>query len=138
MRILGIDCGSSSIKAVEMDSAFGRYDIHDYHELVLEPGTPVEEGVSKLLKNLPKPPDKTVVSLKSGQSTFRNLSLPTRDKKAIHAGVTFELEDDLPFPASESVHDFAILSQSKQGSVVHVAATLNRHIATQIEDNQKG
>ena len=32
MRIVGIDLGTSSIKAVEVDSAFGRFEIHDYHE----------------------------------------------------------------------------------------------------------
>src|SRR5690606_34092148 len=81
----------------------------------------VEAGIAQLLKSLPKSPDKVVVSLRSGQNTFRNLNLPTRDKKAIQAGVNFELEDDLPFPTDESVHDYAILSQAKQNSTVHVA-----------------
>ncbi len=137
MRILGIDFGSSSIKAVEMDSAFGRYDIHDYHEHTLTPGESFEESVGLLMKSLTKAPDRMIVSLPTGQSTFRNLVLPTRDKKAIQAGVGFELDDELPFPIEDCTYDFAVLTQSKQGSVIHVAATLKRHVISAIELCQK-
>ncbi len=133
MRILGIDIGSSSIKIVEVDSAFGRFDIHDYHESRVEPGVPIEETVSTLVKGLSKTPDRIVVSLPSGQTTFRNLQLPTRDKKAIQAGVKFELEDELPFPLEESLNDYAIINQTRQGSSIHVAATLKRHIVTALQ-----
>ena len=37
------------------------------------------------------------------QVTFRNLHLPTRDKKAIQAGVGFELDDELPFDSEKGV-----------------------------------
>jgi Tfp pilus assembly PilM family ATPase len=32
MKIIGVDLGTSSIKAVEIDSAFGRYEVQEYHE----------------------------------------------------------------------------------------------------------
>lgn len=138
MRILGIDWGSSSIKAVEMDSAFGRYDIHDYHEQSITPETPPEKALSQLISSLPKTPDRIIVSLPNSASTFRNLQLPTRDKKAIQAGVGFELEDELPFPTEESVLDYVILSQGKQGSYIHVAATIKKHLTSAIASWQGG
>ena len=129
MRILGIDLGSQSIKAVELDSAFGRYEIHDYHEVAVTPGQPAGESLSKLLGGLAKQPDRIAVAMRTGQLTFRNLNLPTRDKKAIQAGVGFELEDELPFSLEDSAYDYSILSQTKQTSHVHVAATLKKHVA---------
>ncbi len=136
MRILGIDLGSSSIKAVEMDSAFGRYDIHDYHERPVGADQSPEEAIIQLVKSLPKPPDRVVVSLGT-KSTFRNLQLPTRDKKAIQAGVGFEIEDELPFSAEESIFDYTVLSQNKQGSSIHVAATLKHYLSSALETWKK-
>jgi general secretion pathway protein L len=128
MRILGIDLGSQTIKAVEVDSAFGRYEIHDYHELNRQPGQPPGEALAQLVAGLAKKPDKIAVALRTSQVTFRNLNLPTRDKKAIMAGVGFELEDELPFSLEDAAYDYSMLSQSKQGSYLHVAATLKKHM----------
>ncbi|MCM2278703.1 MAG: pilus assembly protein PilM [Oligoflexia bacterium] len=133
MRILGIDLGSTSVKAVEIDSAFGRYEIRDYYEVKLEPEMTPAMALTRLMDGLPKAPDRIAVALPTRHLTFRNLKLPTRDRKAIQSSVGFELEDELPFPIDKSVYDYSILSQSKQGSVVHVAATLQRHLATSLE-----
>jgi type IV pilus assembly protein PilM len=38
------------------------------------------------------------------------------------------LEDELPFPTEDTVFDYSLISQSKQGSRVHVSATLKRHL----------
>ena len=128
MRILGIDLGSQSIKAVEVDSAFGRYEIHDYHEIARTPGQSLPDALAQLVTGLSKKPDKIAVALQTGQVTFRNLNLPSRDKKAIQAGVGFELEDELPFSLEDACFDYSMLSQTKQMSYVHVAATLKRHV----------
>ncbi|MFL5812363.1 MAG: pilus assembly protein PilM [Bdellovibrionia bacterium] len=129
MRILGIDVGSTSIKAVEIDSAFGRYEIHDYHEHPVPSGEDLLLALSRLMQALPKQPDRVAIALRAGQVTFRNIKLPTRDRKTIQSSIGFELEDDLPFPLEKTVYDYATVSQSKQGTQVHVAATLKTHIA---------
>jgi general secretion pathway protein L len=133
MRILGVDLGSSSIKVVELDSAFGRFEIHDYHEIPLEADSTPIQTVSRWIQNRPRSPDRLVAALPSPQSTFRNLQLPTRDKKAIQASVGFELEDELPFAVEQSAYEFVILSQTKSGSLVHVAVTLKDQIRAAIE-----
>ncbi len=128
MRILGIDLGSSSIKAVELDSAFGRFEIHDYHEIPIEPDSTPAETVTRWIQNRPRSPDRWVTALPSPNFTFRNLQLPTRDKKAIQSTIAFELEDDLPFPVEDTCYEFVILSNMKAGSLVHVAATLKEQV----------
>lgn len=130
MRILGVDLGSRSIKAVEVDSAFGRYEIHDYHEIMRQPGQPAGEALAQLVLTLAKQPDKISVAMRTSQVTFRNLVLPTRDKKAIQAGIGFELEDDLPFSLEDAQYDSSLLSQTKQSSTIHVATTLKKHVSS--------
>ena len=129
MRILGVDWGSHSIKAVEIDSAFGRFEIRDYHELQLEGSTEPGQVLQSLISGLPKKPDRVAVAMSSADVTFRNLQLPTRGKKAIQAAIGFELEDELPFPLEQAVYDYTAVSQSKNATLVHVAASLKKRIA---------
>ncbi|NDD92086.1 hypothetical protein EBZ37_08380, partial [bacterium] len=133
MRILGIDWGTNSIKAVEIDSAFGRYEIHDYREIEIPSGTDPSAAASQLLASLSQAPGRIVVSMRSDQVTTRNLHLPTRDRKAIQSGILFELEDDLPFPIEDMAHDSSVLSQIGQQSDVHVATTLKKHLVAEIQ-----
>lgn len=133
MRILGIDVGSTSIKAVELDSAFGRYEVHDYHEHPVAPGEDLILALTRLMQALPKQPDRIAIALRAGQVTFRNLKLPTRDRKTIQSSIGFELEDDLPFPLERTVYDYTTVSQTKQGTQLHVAATLKIHVAGTID-----
>lgn len=132
MRVVGMDVGSANIRVVEIDTAFGRYEIHDHHERALEPGVDPVHAVRELLAGLARKPDRLVLALPSRLSTFRSLSLPTRDRKAIAAGVAFELEDELPFPQDELHFDYSVLSQGRGGSIVHVAATLRKHVAARL------
>jgi type IV pilus assembly protein PilM len=124
MRILGLDIGSTSIKAVEVDTAFGRFEIHEYHEVRINPGESSIGVAGALIRSLPKSPDRIVVPLRANRVTLRNLKLPTRDKKAIQASVAFELEDDLPFEDDQASADFVILGNSGNESQVHVSAAL--------------
>lgn len=128
MRILGIDVGSYSVKIVELESAFGRYEIHDYYEQHIEPGTNPQEVVQKMLQALPKRTDRVAVALPTSSTTLRTLQLPIKDKKAIQSSVGFELDDELPFPTDQAAYDYSILSHHGQGTEVHVAATLQRHL----------
>src|SRR5688572_223891 len=129
MRVLGLDLGSTSVKAVEIDTSFGRYEIHDYHEEKITQGSNAFEAAGRLVRGLPKAPDRIVVGLPSGRVTFRNLHVPTKDRKDIQAAVAFELEDDLPFELDESVFDHSILSQGPEGTHLHIAATLRKYVA---------
>lgn len=125
MRILGIDIGSTSVKGVELESSLGRFVIQDYHERPLDPANPnPTQALADLILTLPKQPDKVVALLRTSATTFRNLTLPTKDRKALQAGVGFELEDELPFPSDQSLFDYSVLTTSKAGSQVHVTATL--------------
>jgi general secretion pathway protein L len=140
MKILGIDIGSTSIKAVELDSAFGRYEVHEYYEQRVihtdggDPARATHEALIRLMQSLPKTPDRIVMALHSRHVTFRNLQLPTRDKKAVTAGVGYELDDELPFSIEQCQYDYSILSQSKAGTQLHVGATLKKNIVGALED----
>jgi general secretion pathway protein L len=60
--------------------------------------------------------------------TSRNLTIPSRDKKAILSAIRFELEDELPFESDDIVFDHSVLTQAKGTTHVHVAITLKSHM----------
>jgi Tfp pilus assembly PilM family ATPase len=122
MRVLGIDIQPTAIACVEMDSAFGRFEIRDTHEMTLEPGMDPIGAAQQMLASFPKPFDRLITTVPVEISTFRNLQIASKDKKAIRAALEFELEDDLPFESSLLHYDSAILSSGPQGSVIHVGA----------------
>jgi general secretion pathway protein L len=121
--------GTTSIKAIEVDTAFSRYEIHEYHEQPVQPGVDRAQAAAALIRSLAKTPDRVVLSLSTRETTFRNLQLPTKDKKAIQAGIGFELEDELPFSLENAAFDYCVMQQSRQSSTIHVAATLKKRIA---------
>ena len=134
MKILGLDLGSSSIKAVELESTFGRFEIRDYYEQAIAPGEDPAQALARLMGSLPKAPDRLIMALRGGRITFRNLQLPTKDKKAIQATIGFELEDEIPFPLDQAAYEYSIIpSATRQTTMVHVALTLKKYINELVE-----
>ncbi len=136
MRIASIDLGTHSVKLLEMDSVFGRFEIHDQHERKLDTATSESpaQAAATLLSGLAKKPDRVVVLLRSQASTLRTLNLPTKDKKAVRASIQFELEDDLPFEADQSVYDYSILSQTRNSTRAHIAVTTKEQLTKFLDD----
>ena len=129
MRILGLDIGTASVKAIELNAVFGRFDVLEYHEREVPAGMAPVAVAHALVTSLKKRPDKIVTNLKSKAVTIRNIKLPTRDKKAIQSSVQFELEDDLPFEPEALAYEYVNLGTVGSETSIHVAATLKTNIA---------
>jgi len=128
MRVLCLDIGTTSAKAVEVLSTFGRIEIIDrYERKVLGTQDPVTVAGELLHQDIPEKPSKLVVFLRSNRTTYRRFVFPTRDKSVIRSSVQFELEDDLPFEPGSFIYDFAAIRQGKTSqSSVFVAASLKQ------------
>lgn len=134
MRILGLDIGTHSVKGVELDASFKKFQIHNYHDLPIAPGEKPSQVAKRLVESLKKRPDRIVIGLPSHQATFRNLAAPSKNKKALQAAVAFELEDELPFEMDDATFDFAILRQNKGLADVHAEATLTQYVENLVQE----
>jgi type IV pilus assembly protein PilM len=135
MRVYGLDISKDAIACVEVETAFGKFEIRQTHELTLDgesSGLPVSAAGS-LLSQIGAHPDRLVMTIPAEWSTYRNLQLATRDKKAIRSALEFELEDDLPFESSELHYDSSIVESGPQGSQVHVAAIKKENLLKHLE-----
>jgi len=136
MRILGVDIGTTAVRAVEIESNFRRFEIKEYFERPLLPDESPENALDELVGSLPKAPDRIVLLAPTSKTTFRNLTLPTRDKKAIQAGIGFELEDDLPFELDDSSLEHTILGHTGSSTHLHVAVILRSTLQQQLDTFQ--
>jgi Tfp pilus assembly PilM family ATPase len=132
MRILGVEFGTWSLKAVEMESRFRRVDILDLHEIrmPLEITDPVEayrKALQQLMSLLPSHPERVVTGLPAAQTALRFLKVPIKQRRAVEKMYQFELEDSLPFKLDDSVIEHSV-HRFGEGSLVFAAVAPKRHV----------
>ena len=136
MRVVGLDIHADRVSAVEVDTAFGRFEVRDTHDISVGEGTAPGEAANRLIQSLIRKPDRIVVSAPPEICTFRNLQISSKDKKAVKAALDFELEDDLPFEKANLHYDAVTLSVGQQGSSIHVGATQKESFRTFLDQLQ--
>lgn len=125
MRILGIEFGAWSLKAVEMESRFRRVDILDFHEIrlpleIIDPLPVYREAVSQLMARLPSVPEKIATSVPPAQTALRFLQVPIKQRKTVEKMFRFELEDAVPLKMEDSLLEHQVYRRG-EGSLVFVA-----------------
>lgn len=137
MRILGIDFGTWSIKAVEMESRWRRLEVLDFHEVKMplqlsEPVPMYQAALQQLLASLPSHPDKIVTSLPVDKIALRFLRIPIGNRKKVEQMYQFELEDNIPFKLEESALEHRI-SPDGRGSLVFTAVAPKKFVRSQLD-----
>lgn len=137
MRILALELGTWSVKAVELESRFRRFDILDLHEirLPLESSNPTEsyrQAVQQLLARLPSHPEKLITSLPSSHTSLRFLPFPIKQRKQAEKIFRFELEDNIPFKIEEAIVEHCYF-KTKDGSLIFAVVTPTKNVQSYIE-----
>jgi Tfp pilus assembly PilM family ATPase len=137
MRILGLEFGSWSLKAVEMESRFRRVDILELHEIRMplefaDPAEAYRRALQQLMSLLPSHPERVVTSLPAAQTALRFLQVPIKQRRAVEKMYQFELEDSLPFKLEDSVIEHSV-HRSGEGSLVFAAVAPKRHVVSFLE-----
>lgn len=144
MRVLGLDISKDAIACVEIETAFGRFEIRETHEIPFASDAdftaydPASSAYSLIEKSVAEP-HRLVTALPVEYTTFRNLSLATKDRKAIKSALEFELEDDLPFERENLHYEASVLESGNQGSLIHIGAckkeVFGTHLANLLSHN---
>ncbi|NPV03915.1 MAG: pilus assembly protein PilM [Syntrophaceae bacterium] len=119
--ILGLDVGTSSLKAVLLEAGLrGGMRIAAWEKVdIAGPG-----GLREALRRLQEIPILAVPSchtaLAAKHFSFRNVKLPFKDRKKIGQTLPFELDGQIPHPVESVLIDFAVLRQ-EQGSELFAA-----------------
>ncbi|MFP2927619.1 pilus assembly protein PilM, partial [Pyxidicoccus sp. 3LG] len=115
-RILGLDLGSHTVKAVLLESKTKGHGVRGFVEVRRaqegeRPDT-LRAAVQELLGQLPPGhADQVVIALPGPSLITHALSLPFSDGKRIEATLPFEIGSQLPFDLSEVVYDYQVVAQ---------------------------
>lgn len=131
MRVLGLDIGSYSIKAVEIEVGLRHIEPLDFFEepFPIAKAPPEPAGIRVAIQNLfskhaVTSPIKIVASLPGSLVSSRLITLPFTERSKIAQTITFELEENIPFPMEEIVFDHHVLSMfEKKSNVLALFAT---------------
>lgn len=137
MRILGIDFGTWSIKAVEVETNWRKSEILDLYEVPLplqmqDTHLCYQEALKELLQGLPSHPDKIITSLPADKVALRFLRIPISSRKKVEQMFRFELEDSVPLKLEEAILDHKVSPDGK-GSLVVAALAPHRLLSQQID-----
>ncbi len=134
MKILALDVGSSSVKALYFDKKYRGYSIVNFSNTLIKRDNKnlnidqVSETIKSLIKENEYLPDEIVVIYPSDKTTHRFLTLPFRDAKRISITLPSELEEQLPFRLEDITYDWELLEAKGRNSHILITATRKQDI----------
>lgn len=143
MKCIGIDLGYKSIKVVEVDGDYRKFNITKSHEYNLN-RTPNEDIQIQLLQTLKEisqdfdVKDNVVITSVSQESvTHRLLDFPFVERTKILKSIPFEMEEEIPFSVDDCVFDGSLVSREMGLTKILGTLTTKREVATLIENFTK-
>ena len=122
-RILGLDIGSHTVKAVEFRQTLRELEVVQLRELpIVEPAPSLSSELRDFLQMHDLPTDHVVVALSGDRISTRRLGFPFRDRKKVGAAVPFEVEAQVPFDLEDFFIDWEVTAESRDRT--EVVATL--------------
>jgi type IV pilus assembly protein PilM len=125
-KILGIDIGTYSVKAVRLKSRLGGgYEFIDSYCEPIDLGAEnrmdsTVQAVSKIIRENKLEDDTVVSALSARKISGRFFKLPFTDRKKIDQVIDYEIENYIPFSSEDVVTDYQLISKEKDGANLFV------------------
>jgi len=117
-RILGLDIGTRSIKAVQVTAALKGYEVNDYRLIDIAEAGSMENALAALFEDDITKNSVCITALPIQHFSFRSITLPFRDRKKISQTIPFELEPLIPYPLDDAAIDYLMISQKEQSNIL--------------------
>lgn len=138
-KIIGLDIGSYSIKAVEVLNRYKSYEISNFYENVIpqmdeiSPDQVIPATMEQLFIENRIEADRIVTAMPGQYISSRILSFQFSDPRKIEAAVFSEIEDAVPFNLDEMIIDHQILGRIGDQTFVLVAMTRKNYLGSFLE-----
>ncbi len=117
-KILGLDIGDESIKAVLLAAGLRESHILKSALVHIPEGGSTETALGKLFSDDTFRADVCVTALPVWQVSFRNLTLPFKSRKKIEQVLAYELEPLIPTPLDDIIADYTITARHEKSEVL--------------------
>ncbi len=125
-RYIGIDIGSSHVRALLLSTGYKRIAIEAIQEVVIDAAESLEHAIRVCATSMLPHSDGIAVAVE-GDSTFvHRMKLPLTARKQLDAVLPFELESQMPIDMSELVYDYRVLRGEPTRESIDIIAALAR------------
>lgn len=142
-KIIGLDIGSYSIKAVEIVNNFKSYEISNFYENViphieeLSPDVVIPACMEQLFVENKIVADRIITAMPGQYISSRILPFNFSDPHKVEAAVYAEIEDAVPFNLDDMIIDHQILGQMDAKTIALVVMTRKNFLASFLEHLQR-
>jgi general secretion pathway protein L len=120
-KILGLDIGRDSIKAVRVRAGLRGYEVAGIDLVNIDKEGGTKKALKKLFESGIFTDSICITALPAKDFFFRNIRLPFKDKKKITQTIAYELEPLIPCPADGVLIDYVITDQTEQTDIFSAA-----------------
>jgi len=139
-RILGLDLGSHTIKAVELRQTLRGVEVGQLRSLTVHEATAEDAESPPLAQQLQRfaalyhlPAEYVVAALPGDRVTTRRLALPFHERRRLAQAIPFELESEMPFALEDVVVDWDVIRSDGSRSEVLALAAPRAEVGRQLE-----
>jgi len=125
-RYIGIDIGSTHVRALLLSTGYKRVAIEAVQEVALDAAESLEHAVRVCATNMLPHSDGIAVAVDGDSAFVHRIKLPLTARKQLEAVLPFELESQMPIDMSELVYDYRVLRSEPTREVIDVIAALAR------------
>jgi general secretion pathway protein L len=128
-KIIGLDIGSYSVKAIEIINSFKSYEITNFYENVIPPIDEIDPNIliptcmEQLFQENRLNADRILTALSGQYISSRIIPFNFSDPHKIEAAVYSVVEDSVPFNLEDMVTDHQIIGQLEDKTIVLVVLT---------------
>jgi general secretion pathway protein L len=116
-KYLGIDVGSSHVRAVLLRTSYRRITIEAMTEYDRRAAPTLDEVVRMAASPLVSPGESVAVNLEGEKTFIRRIDVPAKAERQLTEVLPYELEAELPFELSDAVYDYTILKSGANEAV---------------------
>src|SRR5262245_56760695 len=120
-NVLGLDLGSHSLKAVELQQSLRSLAAVHVREVARDEDQPLAEVLRRFVEVHRLATDQVVTALRGDRLSVRRLEFPFSERRRLQQAVPYEVEDTLPFELDQVLLDWQVV-ESERGRARVVAA----------------
>jgi len=142
-RVIGLDIGSYSIKAVEIINTFKSYEITQFYEKVIptgpeiSPDIAVPQCMSALFSENGLEADRIITAMPGQYISSRIMAFNFSDPRKIESAIYSEVEDEVPFNMDDMIYDHQILGTMEGQTMALVVMTRKSFLSSFLEHLEK-
>ncbi|HWZ89571.1 MAG TPA: pilus assembly protein PilM [Polyangiaceae bacterium] len=125
-RYIGIDIGSSHVRALLLTTGYKRIAIEAIQEVAIDATESLEHAIQLCAAGMLPHSDGIAVAVEGDSAFVHRMKLPVTARKQLDLVLPFELESQMPVDMAELVYDYRVLRSDPTRDAIDIIAALAR------------